>query len=180
MNRKKVTVKNIAELDEAVKKVVVDNAKEETVGFIDMIKLHIENEFVSSIRTTGNQYMDSNYNVSDSQTNHIVSAIRNAKITKSYKNGVLSYIMTIENTTDEMKNGLIEALNDGTGIYNKKNPHMIKPKGGKKYMFIPGYRFAKKLFDREVKKNVGGRKTYSRAAINKIMKNIGQKYQGKK
>lgn len=43
-------------------------------------------------------------------------------------------------------------LNDGTGIYNKDNPHIITPKPGKKYMFIPGIEFAKGLIMGELKK----------------------------
>lgn len=47
-----------------------------------------------------------------------------------------------------IRHPLIVALNDGTGLYNKKNPHLITPVN-KEYMFIPGVQYAKKYFMRK-------------------------------
>jgi len=159
------TINNINELNSVINKTVFTYGEEEGLKFAELIKRLIKEEFIGSLKLHTSLKAGNDY----TKAPEVIQALDNARITKGYKNGKMRFTVSIKNDTSALKDGLITALNDGTGIYNKDNPHIIRAKPGK-YFFIPGYKFSRSLHKHLVtgKRNLSGRKVYSRKLINHL------------
>jgi len=127
-------------------KIVTEVAKEEVVKFAETLKKNMIfqiNSYPFKGKNTKFQPLTSGNK--GSLRAKIISAIETAKITRG----------TDENGNFKVSFGIDEplamALNDGTGIYNKNNPRPITAKGNHRYMFIPGYEFARSLMSQKLK-----------------------------
>lgn len=153
--RKHFTISDPADLDKATKLIAIRTSSDEAKKLATYIKENIISEFRSKIRARTFSFGG---DTDVSSYEEIVSLMRNAKVVRNRRDGKASFklVFSTVGMSEKISKGLIKALNSGTGIYNKENPHIIYPKN-KKYMFIPGYRFAKTL---AMQKSLATGKTY--------------------
>jgi len=152
----KVTVSSEAELEKVTEKIIEKSITEE----IENISKHIKRNVIEEFKNTlGSSRFSFSEKQGDLTGDVVLKALEKMKIVRDgYKGGKMRWRMVIPDEGDErLKKGLIKALNNGTGIYgDSKQP--IRPKN-KKYMFIPGLKFASKYIA-PVTKNVRNFRNY--------------------
>lgn len=143
---KKYTIRDISDIGKIKEQIAKDIMNDELIKFAKIVKKNVITEFKNTLSSGTSSSFGSMDN--DKVYDDVLDALNSMKIERKYKGGILHLTMRIDSSSagsEAVRNGIIKGLNSGTGVYNMENPHLIRPKNGKKYMFIPGYRFAKGL-----------------------------------
>ncbi|TRZ83631.1 hypothetical protein D4R86_00405 [bacterium] len=145
---KQIVVKR-ADLPKVMDKIVENYGLDEIYNFKELLKKALIIELRSL--PPSKQYALNNYVTGKTKSKplreEIIDAIEKgfAEAKRFQKNSLDDFNLKIT-----IRHPLAVALNDGTGLFNKDNPHLITPVN-KEYMFIPGVQYAKKYFMRKYK-----------------------------
>ena len=152
-SRRHFTIRNEKELEKFTELFVEKDMAARVKEFGEMIKKQILREYDESIAGKSNlTFTGENVNAPASEA--IREAIKRMKVQRVTEGGTRKFRMVLDSDDKGISKGLIRALNDGTGIYGKtKAP--ITPRNSK-YLFIPGERFARLSYSKQVMKQ-GGR-----------------------
>lgn len=154
-DEKQFDVNSPKEFENLNKQVVKDLIENDVKAFKEVLKKKIIENYKSSVKGTRHLFGNNASKNSDA----IIRAIENLDLVKTHSDDkkIVYKIHIASNETEELKNGLIQALEYGTGVYGPKGT-TIRPKNGKKYMFIPSSR----LIDHVHNKNFSREKRFKK------------------